>query len=128
MNINKVVVIGRLTADPEIKFTPSGKGVCSFSLAVSKFKKDETSFFNVVAWDKTAEYVSTYLKKGNLIAVEGRLDQRTWEKDGAKRSTVEIIAEKIQGLEKKPAAEKAPGPAPAESAPAGWAPDEDLPF
>lgn len=124
MNINKTIQIGRLTADPEMKFTPSGKGVCSFSLAVSKFKKDETNFFNIVAWDKTAEYVTTYLKKGSLVAIEGRLDLRTWEKDGAKRSTVEIIAEKIQGLEKKPADQ----PAQTQQAPAEAHSDEDVPF
>ena len=119
MDMNNVSLIGRLTKDPELKFTPSGKAVCSFSIANNKMKEG-VNFFNIVTWGKTAEYVSSYVKKGNRVAIEGRLEQRSWESEQGKRSTVEIVAERIQGLEKKSDNESQPVQQ--------NLPDEDVPF
>lgn len=104
MNLNKVFIAGRLTADPELRTTPGGTHVVSFGVATNRVwidrnnqRKEETEFHNVVAWGKQAEVVSQFLKKGSLILVEGRLQTRSWEgKDGQTRRTTEIIAERIQ--------------------------------
>jgi single-strand DNA-binding protein len=78
--MNKVIMIGRLTKDPEVKKTSSGKSVASFSLAVSdRYNRDKTDFINCVAWEKTADYLGNYVKKGNLIAVEGRISTRNYD-------------------------------------------------
>ena len=72
--MNQVLLIGRLTKDPELKYTKDGKGYCNFTLAVSReFKKDETDFINCVAWDKRAEAIANYVKKGNKLGIIGRL-------------------------------------------------------
>lgn len=105
-DLNRVTIIGRMTRDAELKYTPSGTAVCSFSLANGRSytqgseKKDQTSYFDCVAWSKLGELIAEYCKKGAQIAVEGRLQQRTWEQDGAKRSKIEIVAENIQFLSK----------------------------
>jgi single-strand DNA-binding protein len=142
--LNRVILIGRLTADPEVKYTPSGIAVGRFCLAVDRRYKNqqgqrETDFLNIVAWRKTAELVGEYLKKGRLVAVEGQLQSRKWEtKEGEKRTSYEVVADSVQFLEsRKPAgAESAPSdgmeapPPPNEesigepSEPAG----DDLPF
>ncbi len=104
MNLNKVFIAGRLTADPELRTTPGGAHVVSFSVATNRIwtdkngsRRDETEFHNVVAWGKQAEVVSQFLRKGSLILVEGRLQTRSWEgKDGQTRRTTEIVAERIQ--------------------------------
>lgn len=104
MNLNKVFVAGRLTADPELRTTPGGAHVISFSVATNRVwtdksggRKEETEFHNVVAWGRQAEVVSQFLKKGGLILVEGRLQTRSWEgKDGQTRRTTEIVAERVQ--------------------------------
>ncbi|MBI2594936.1 MAG: single-stranded DNA-binding protein [Candidatus Colwellbacteria bacterium] len=104
MNLNKVFVAGRLTADPELRTTPGGTHVISFSVATNRVwtdknggRKEETEFHNVVAWGRQAEIVSQFLRKGGLILIEGRLQTRSWEgKDGQTRRTTEIIAERIQ--------------------------------
>lgn len=86
---------GRLTADPELKTTTSGKEVCSFTLAVDE-GKNSTHFFRVVAWDKTAKFVVDYFRKGKQIAVVGTLTQRKYEdKQGNKREIIEIRAESV---------------------------------
>jgi len=99
-DLNRVVLIGRLTKDPELKYTPSNTAVCSFSLANNKTyvkdgeKKDSVSFFNCIAWAKLGEVIAQYCKKGKQLAVEGRIQQRSWDdKDGNKRSTVEIVVD-----------------------------------
>ena len=104
-DLNKVILIGRLTADPEMRTTPTGTQVGSFSVANNRTynangeRKEQVSFFNCVAWAKTAEIISTYVKKGQRIGIEGRLQQRSWEdKDGNKRSVVEINVENFQFL------------------------------
>lgn len=104
MNLNKVFVAGRLTADPELRTTPGGAHVISFSVATNRVwtdknggRKEETEFHNIVAWGRQAEVVSQFSKKGGLILVEGRLQTRSWEgKDGQTRKTTEIVAERIQ--------------------------------
>ena len=104
--INRVVLVGRLTRDPELRTTTTGKSVCDFSIAVQKkFKPQDGSpdadFFRVNAWDKTAEFVSNYLNKGRLVAVDGRLQSRKYTaSDGTNREVVEIVAENVQGLDR----------------------------
>lgn len=99
-SFNKVILIGNMVADPELKQTPTGLSVCRFRLAVQrKFAKEgqqTADFLDVVAWNKTAEFVSKYFKKGSPILVCGQIQSRNWEdKDGAKRYTVEIIADEV---------------------------------
>lgn len=104
--VNSVVLIGRLTRDPELRVTGTGKNVCSFSIAVNKkFKPQDGSpdadFFNIVAWNKDADYVVNYLTKGRLVAVEGRLQARKYTaSDGSNREVVEIVADSVQGLDR----------------------------
>jgi single-strand DNA-binding protein len=104
--INSVVLIGRLTRDPELRTTTSGKNVCDFSIAVQKRGKPtdgspDADFFRVNCWDKTAEFVSNYLHKGRLVAVEGRLQSRKYvASDGSNREVVEIVANNVQGLDR----------------------------
>ena len=93
--MNMVCIIGRLTADTELKTTNTGKSVVSFSVAVNK-DKEHADFFDVVAWNKTAELVNRYFHKGDMIAIEGRLSSRVWEdRNGNKRKAVEIVADKV---------------------------------
>lgn len=104
--INRVVLVGRLVRDPELRTTTGGKSVVDFSIAVNKrFKPTDGSpdadFFRVSAWDKTAEYVANYLSKGRLVAVDGRLQSRKYTaSDGSNREVVEITAESVQGLDR----------------------------
>ncbi len=102
--VNRVVIVGRLTRDPEMKTTSTGKAVVEISVAVTKkFKPQDGSpdadFFRVQAWEKTAEYISNYLTKGRLVAVDGRLTTRKWTKDGIEREVVEIVADSVQSLD-----------------------------
>ena len=104
-SLNRVTLIGRLTRDPETRNTSTGKTVASFSIAVDKrFKRDggaDADFFRVTAWGQTAEFVSQYLSKGRLVAVDGRLEQSKFiDKDGNQRETVEVVAENVQGLDR----------------------------
>lgn len=98
-NLNKIIIAGRLTKDPETKTTPDGTTITNFSLAVNRYYKDkeETEFFNVVTFNKTAENVGKYLSKGTVAIVEGRLQTRNWEdKEGNKRTSVEVVADNVQ--------------------------------
>lgn len=99
---NRVVLIGRLTREPELIYTKEGTAVCKFTLAVNrKFNKDEADFIDIVAWRKLGENAANYLDKGRLVAVEGRLQIRPYEtKDGQKRKATEIVADDIRFLEK----------------------------
>lgn len=104
--VNRVVLVGRLTRDPELRRTGSGDAVTSFTLAIDdrtgRDSEKTTSFFNVTCWRGTAENVAKYLRKGSLAGVDGRLQQRSYEnKNGVKVSTVEVIAENVQFLEPK---------------------------
>lgn len=93
--INQVILMGRLTRDPETRTTPSGKTVTSFSLAVDRQgQDDQADFFDVTAWEKTGELVAQYLSKGRRCLVQGRLRQDSWDdkESGKKRSKVEVVA------------------------------------
>ena len=104
MNLNKVIIIGRLTRDPEAKTTPSGQMVCNLSLATNRVwnnqgneKQEATEFHNVVLWRRLAEIASQYLKKGSLALIEGRLQTRSWQdQTGVKKYRTEIVAESMQ--------------------------------
>ncbi len=103
MNLNKVILIGNLTRDPELKSLPSGIKVANFSLATNRVwkdkdgsRKDSTEFHNVVVFGRQAENVAQYMKKGSNLLVEGRLQTRSWESDGKKNYRTEIIADNIQ--------------------------------
>ena len=135
IDVNKVLIAGRLTRDPELRYTSSGTAVTTLPLAVSRKytsktgeKKEDTCFINVVAWQKSAEFCAEYLAKGRAVFVEGRLQSRSWETDtGQKRSTIEVVAQRVQFLEwvdKEDAAEK---PASADEAEQG-VPEEEIPF
>ncbi len=98
--LNKVILIGRLTRDIELNYTPQGTAVAKFTLAVQrKFNKDETDFINIVVWRGLAENCANYLGKGRLAAVEGRLQVRNYEdKDGQKRWITEVVADDVRFL------------------------------
>jgi single-strand DNA-binding protein len=105
--LNRIVLIGRLTKDPESQYTPSGVALAKFSIAVDRFTKNpetgekETDFIDIVAWRRTAEFVSQYLTKGRLVSVEGRLQIRSWvAQDGTKRRAAEVVADNVQGLDR----------------------------
>jgi single-strand DNA-binding protein len=101
--MNKWIGIGRLTRDPEVRYTQAGKAVASFSLAVDSGFGDNkrTDFINVTCWDKMAEMVGNNLIKGIKVLVEGRLQISNYEKDGVKKQSTEIVAINIEFLEKK---------------------------
>lgn len=102
--LNKVILMGRLTADPELRHTQNNIPVASFSLAVNRtFGQDQQAdFLDIVAWRKTAEIVSQWFSKGMLVAVSGRLQTRTWEdKQGNKRKAVEVVADEVFFAESK---------------------------
>lgn len=104
--MNRVVLTGRMTADPDIRQTNSGKTVASFSIAVKKRLKPrdgepDSDFLRITAWGSSAQYVQNYLGKGRLIACDGRLETRKWQdKTGANRETVEIVADNIHALDR----------------------------
>jgi single-strand DNA-binding protein len=119
--LNRIVLIGRLTRDPELRYVPSGHPVASFTLAVDRpFANQqgerETDFIDIVAWRKLAEQVSQHLSKGRLVAVEGRLQIRSYEtQDGQKRKVSEVVADGVRFLDRK-----------ATGVPAGVAQNEEL--
>jgi single-strand DNA-binding protein len=95
--INNVVIMGRLTKEPEERKTSTGKTVCSICVAVdNRFDKEKTDFFDVIAWNQTAEFICKHFHKGTMIAVQGRLATRMWEdKNGSKHKAVEIVADNV---------------------------------
>ena len=105
--VNSVVLMGRLTADPELKQTPSGTSVTAFSLAVERSfakagEERQTDFINIVAWRSTAEFVSRYFTKGQLVAVEGSVQTRKYQdKNGNNRTAFEVVASQVHFAEKK---------------------------
>ena len=111
--MNKAIILGRLTRDIELKITNSGKSVTSFSVAVDRGFKDadgnkQTDFIDCVAWGKAAENLATYQGKGSQIAVDGRIQVRSYEaQDGSKRKAVEVVAERIEFIGSKPKSEPA---------------------
>ncbi|GHV85909.1 hypothetical protein AGMMS50230_15170 [Spirochaetia bacterium] len=110
VDLNRVVLIGRLTRDAELKYTANGQAVCKFSVAVNRRKKsgeqwvDEPNFFDVVVWGRQGESINQYLVKGKMVGVDGELRQDRWEQDGQNRSRVEIVAANIQLLGGNPGA------------------------
>lgn len=101
--LNSVVIIGRLVADPEHRETNTGKGVANMRVAVDrKGREKETDFFSVTAWGQTADFVCTYLQKGRLVAVQGRLQVRSYkDKDDVQRQSYEIVADSVQPLDSR---------------------------
>lgn len=101
--INKWTGIGRLTKDPELRHTQQGTAVCSFTLAVNRrFKRDEADFINIIAWQKTAEFVQQYFTKGLQVGVAGRIQTRTYDdKDGKRVYVTEIVAEEVYFADSK---------------------------
>ncbi len=95
MALNNITIMGRLTKNPEMRSTTSGKPVASFTLAVDRdFSKGETDFINCVAWNKTAEFVNNYFIKGKMMVASGRLQMRDWtDKDGNKRIAAEVVVD-----------------------------------
>lgn len=100
-SVNQVFLIGRLTNDVEMKVTPQGKNVASFSIAVDKQSGEGADFFEVTAWEKLAELVNQFVGKGSKIHVQGSLQQQTWEQDGKKRSKVSVVARDVTFLDSK---------------------------
>ena len=152
-SFNKVILIGNMVADPELKTTPDGVSVCSFRIAVGRRyvkagEPQKTDFIDIVAWRSQAEFVTKYFTKGKPILVCGTIQSRNWQdKDGNKRTTVEVIADEVSFVERKGASDQYagasafngdPGPAappPAFSTTYESAPkfeeisaDDDLPF
>jgi len=103
MDLNKIILIGRLTKDTELKMTQSGINVAKFSLAVNrKYKEqEEVSFFNCVAWGRLGEIIKQYTCKGQQIAISGRLKQDRWERDGKNLSSINIVVEDFQFIGEK---------------------------
>ena len=144
-SVNKVILIGRLGKDPELKYTPSGAPVAKFSLATDEVFKDRTGesqrrteWHNIVAWNKLADLAKRYLAKGRPVYVEGRIRTREWDdKDGNKRRTTEIIATQMVLLgSRPPGADPGASPQPVQRNAADTEPvisdstitDEDIPF
>lgn len=105
-SVNQVILLGNLTRDPELRQTPSGQSVASFSLALNRSYKDQsgewqeaTDYIDVVAWGPLGERVSQYLSKGRRVLVQGRLQSRSWEQEGQKRSKVEVLANDVTFLD-----------------------------
>lgn len=105
-DINRVVLTGRLTRDVELRTIPSGTSVAQFGMAVNRRRKneagewtEEANFFNIVVWGRQGENCANYIHKGSPVAIEGRLQSRSWEtEDGQKRSVVEVVADNVQFL------------------------------
>ena len=144
-NINRVVLVGNLTRDPELRHTPSGTAVCSLRLAVNSRRRDESgqwvdkpNYFSISVFGNQAESCSQYLSKGRPVAIDGRLDWREWQaQDGSKRESVEIVAESVQFLGGRGDGDSfgggggnqfVPAGAGSESADFPAAADDDIPF
>jgi single-strand DNA-binding protein len=101
--MNKAFIIGRLTKDPEFRMTPSGVALSQFTVAVDRIPRQEnqsTDFVRVVAWRRLAEICNQYLKKGKLVAIDGRLQISSYQKDGQTRQSTDIVAENMQMLDR----------------------------
>ena len=107
--VNNVVLVGRLTKDPEMRYTPNGIAVTNFRLAVDRIprrdqprEERQADFIDIVAWRQTAEFCGNYLNKGCLVSIEGRIQVRNWEtQDGQRRTNVEVVANRVQALESR---------------------------
>jgi single-strand DNA-binding protein len=131
--VNKVFLVGRLCTDPELKYTPSGVAVANFRVAVDRpfanaQGERETDFIDVVAWRQSAEFVNSYLTKGRLVLVEGRLQVRQWQtQDGQRRRSTEVVADHVRALDRpREQGERSEGaPAPRSAAPSHR--DDEMP-
>jgi len=140
VSLNKVMIIGNVGTEPEMRFTPNGNPVTSFRVATNRVytapdgeRKRETEWFTVVAWNRLAEQCNQFLTKGRLVYAEGRLHTRTWEsQDGQKHSRSEIVANRVVFLDRREAAplaeEAGAGEVMAEEAGVGELEPEDIPF
>ena len=138
MFINKAIIYGNLTRDPELKKLPNGNSVLNTSIATNRVwkdksgeKREDVEFHNIVAFGRTAELVSQYLKKGSGVFIEGRLQTRSWETDGVKKYMTEIIVENVQFGPKSSGSTYTPPTKPAESVDKSPSKDinpEDIPF
>jgi single-strand DNA-binding protein len=135
-SVNKVMLLGNLTRDPELRYTPQGMAVCDFSLALNRVytnkqsgqRVEEVTFVDISAWGRTAELVAEYLKKGRQAFVEGYLRQDRWEgPDGKKNSKIKVTAERVTFVGSRPGGSEGKGKA-AESAEEPAPPEEDIPF
>ncbi|XUX01414.1 MAG: single-stranded DNA-binding protein [Dehalogenimonas sp.] len=132
-SLNKVMIIGNVGGDPEMRFTPAGHPVTSFSVATNRTintqgaePKKETEWFNVVAWEKLAEQCNQFLAKGRLVYVEGRLQTRSWDgQDGQKHYKTEVIANRVMPLDKR---QTATGEAVSGTEATGEISPDDIPF
>ena len=133
-SFNKVMLMGNLTKDPELRYTAGGVPVANVRLAINRKWKDksgndkeEVCYVTVVVWNKQAESVTEYVKKGDPIFVEGRLQSKTWEtEDKQKRTAMEVVAERVQFLNRGKG--DAPKEQPEEGTPTGTGNEEDIPF
>ena len=134
-DFNKVILLGRLTRDPELRYTPAGSPVCVFDLAVNRSyttqageRRDEVCFITIEVWGKQGENCAEYLKKGRQALVEGHLRQRSWETpEGQKRSKHEVRADRVQFMDARPAGPGPGGPGEEETPRPGPA-GEEVPF
>jgi len=132
MSVNKVILVGRLGKDPEMKYIDGGTGCCKFSIATDETWKDKnsgekqqkTEWHNIVVWRKLAEICGQYLKKGSLVYIEGKMQTRSWKKDGAKHHSTEIVADEMRMLGSKPDSQSASAAAGSDTR----ITDEDIPF
>lgn len=106
--LNRAILMGRLAADPELRQTPSGVSVTAFRIAVNRnYNRDLTDWIDIVAWRQTAEFVTRYFQKGSMIIVEGSIQTRSYEdKNGNKRTAVEVVADQVYFAESKGAAQR----------------------
>lgn len=131
-NLNKVLLIGNLTRDPELRYTPGGSAVCNFTLAVNRTyndksgaKKEDTCFLRITVWGKQGETCAQYLSKGRSAFVEGRLQSRSWEtEDGQKRSAIDVVADRVQFLNGRGGKGEGDGMGMIDDMP----PEDDIPF
>ena len=137
-SVNKVMLIGNLGADPELRYTPAGRAVANFRMATTRQwttkdgeKREETEWHRIVTWDKLAEICGEYLKKGSSTYIEGRLQTRSWEdQSGAKRWSTEIVAGEMRMLGSRQATETQDSSStpPPDDLPSTFEADDDLPF
>jgi single-strand DNA-binding protein len=139
-SVNKAILIGNLGRDPELRYTPSGAAVCTFSIATTEKWRDKqtnemkesTNWHNIVFWGKQAETAKQYLTKGSPVYIEGRIQTRSWEDNGVKKYITEIVGQRLQFLGKRGAESAgehdAPPPPEADTAPPLTEEDDDLPF
>lgn len=144
MSVNKAILIGRLGRDPELRYTPGGRAVASFSLATTERwtgqdgqKNESTTWHNIVAWGRQAEVMKEYLSKGRMVYIEGRIDNRSYDdKEGNKRYISEVVVQNFQFLESRgdsggsaaPHDQPPPADVPPERNAGGGSDDDDLPF